>query len=137
MKKELIAGTLIVIGLALFIIDTIARVTSYEHLFDQPIFSEQTSSIIGWFLTLDTIFLIFLIAWRIYKQDASIERLRKHFSVRATIPGHFIYALTPIGMGVGLMAITGNYVWGSLLAGLSFPAALIFMYLELKQTDTL
>jgi hypothetical protein len=134
MKRELIVGTIILMLLALFLIDSFALVARYEPIFDAPLFSRQIDQFIGWFATLDTIFLIALIAWRAHKKEPSIERLIQRFTIKATIPGYFIFALSPIGVGIVLIAITGQLSWGTGIAALSFPALLLFLYLELRKS---
>ena len=132
-KKELIIGAVVVAIVMQFLITSL--VTIEQH--SQPIVTGgNVANIIGWILTAMTIGYIALGVLLIVKAPASIESLNKKYTIKAAIPGYFLFALLPYIYGLLLIQFTRLSTWGFYLACTSIPTVFLFLVLLLRRNGS-
>jgi uncharacterized membrane protein YdcZ (DUF606 family) len=132
-KKELIIGAVVVVLVAQSLIGGITTIMKYS----QPVIADDNvASIFAWILTAMTVGYTVLGAVLILKAPKSVENLSKKYTIKATIPGYFLFALLPYAYGLALIELTRLSTWGFYLACASIPAVLLFLVLLLRRKDS-
>ena len=135
-KKEIIAGAVIVGIIALWFMSAANDTITITRGTSSPVVSDATAaSIIGWIATLYAIGSVALGVWGITRASGLLENLNRRYTIRVTIPGYFLLAFFPGTLGLGLVAVTGQTVWGMWLALLSLPSVLVLLVFTLKKSD--
>ena len=126
-KKEVIAGAVIVILFSLWLINV--GMTSTEIGFSPVLaLSASLNNFISWLITIFAVFGVGSGLWIISQSDKpAIKKWIERFTIRATVPTYFLYALIPLIMGLLLILVLGQTAWGSGLAYLSIPSVLVFL----------
>lgn len=132
-KKEVIAGAVIVIMFSLWLINV--GMTSTELGFSPVLaLSASLNKFISWLITIFAALGVGSGLWTISQSDKpAIQKWIERFTVRATIPAYFLYALIPLVMGLLLILLFGQTTWGAGLACLSVPSVLVFLLYGLRK----
>jgi len=126
-KKEVIVGAIIVIITSLWIINLGMSTTGIEV---PPFvsFSAQVNNLISWLATLGTVLGVAAGLLLISQSDKpAMKKWIDRYTLKATIPGYFLYALIPLIMGLLLILVLRQTAWGVSLACLSVPSTLVLL----------
>lgn len=126
-KKEIIVGAIIVVMFSLWLINVGMDSTDIGF---SPVLAVSASqnNFISWLITIFAVFGIGGGLWIISQSDKpAIQKWIERFTIRATIPTYFLYALIPLIMGLLLILVLGQTAWGFGLACLSIPSVVVFV----------
>ena len=132
-KREIIAGAVFLIITSLWLVDAGMNVAGSQSL---PLLSlsAQTNSVIGWFATITAIGAIVGELWFIAQTPKTSSKVFERYTIHATIPSYFFFALSPVIMGL-VVLFTGQTNWGIGITCLSVPSILIFLALALRKNE--
>jgi len=132
-KKEVIVGAVIVIMFSLWLINV--GITSKEIGFSPLLaLSAPLNKFLSWLITIFAVFGVSSGLWIISQSDKpAIQKWIERFTIKATVPSYFLYALIPLIMGLLLILMLGQTVWGLGLACLSIPSVLVFLIYGLRK----
>jgi hypothetical protein len=132
-RKELVAGA--VFALLLIIccsLITFDGLTASLRVSPPPVTSVSIARIIAWAITGYSALVMVILIIIAAKGGAYKNSIDQRFTARFTIPGHFVFALVPIAMGLALGLFTGYIIWGIFLACSSVPMLIVFFVIALK-----
>ena len=134
-KKEVIVGAVIVIIISLWLINVGMSTPEIASL---PLLSLSVflANLISWLLTIVAVAGVtggLLLISQSHKPE--IKKWIDRYTVRATIPAYFIYALVPLIMGLLVFVVLGQTSWGLGLACLGVPSTLVFLLFGLSKKN--
>ena len=132
-KKEIIVGAVMLIITSLFLVDVGTNIVRSESLSFLSL-SASTSNFIGWVATICAIGTIVSGLWIITKTSKTADKVFERYTIRATIPGYFLFALAPVILGL-LVLLTGQTNWGVGITCLGVPLFLMFVVFALRQNE--
>jgi H+/Cl- antiporter ClcA len=136
-KTSLIAGAIILLLFACFLTELVVSVAGNARAFQPPIISDPSSwNLLGLLAVLVIVSIVALTAWLIMRGNETAQRLNEKLTIRANIPGYFLVALLPIGLGLGIMVVTYRMEMGCFVSLLSIPSILIFLLIALRQSNS-
>ena len=132
-KREIIAGAVILTITSLWLVEVGLNMAGSEAL---PFLSlsAPTNKVIGWFATIWAIGAVVSGLWFITKKSETLGKVFERYTIRATIPGYFLFALSPVILGL-LVLFTGQTSWGVGISCLSVPSVLAFLFFALRQNE--
>ena len=132
-KKEIIIGAVIAIIFSLWLIN-VGMNASETGSSPWLSLSAPLNNFVSWLITIFALLGLGSGLWIISRSDRpGIKKWIERYTVRATIPGYFIYVFVPLIMGLVLILILGQTTWGIGLACVSVPAALVFLIYGLRK----
>jgi hypothetical protein len=94
------------------------------------------NNLIGWLATIWAIGAVIGGLWFISQmRKPAIKSWIERYTIRIAIPFYFVFALSPVVIGILLMVLLGQTNWGLGLACLSVPSSLVFLLFALKQNN--
>jgi hypothetical protein len=113
----------------------VAVTVSHEPSLTPPIQPDTTlAQVVGWGITLYIVAFLAFVMWLVQKpEDRFLAELNRRYTIRATIPGYFIFAVVPSIFGMILIGLTGQANWGLWLACLSVPSVILLAVLTLRK----
>ena len=134
-KKEVIVGAIIVIIISLWLTN-VGMMTTETNIAPLLSLSASQNNVISWVATLGAIFSVASGLWLISQSDKpAIKKWIERYTLRASIPGYFLYALIPMIAGFLLLFLLGQTTWGFGLACTSVPLTIIFLIFGLRKKD--
>ncbi len=132
-KREIIAGAVILIITSLWLVDSSINIAGSQSL-PLLVVSPILKNVIGWLATVCAIAAVVSGLWVITQTNKTPGKLVERYTIRATIPGYFLFALSPVIMGL-VIIFMGQTNWGVGITCLSAPSILIFLVFVLKQNE--
>ena len=132
-KREIIAGAVILTITSLWLVEVGLNMAGSAAL---PFLSlsAPTNNVVGWFATIWAISAVVSGLWLITQKSETLGKVFERYTIRATIPGYFLFALSPVILGL-LVLFTGQTSWGVGITCLSVPSILAFLVFALRQNE--
>jgi hypothetical protein len=131
-RKELVLGAVVVAMFVWSFIDSLLNLIQNPVYLAAPTLPGATATAMGWTCTLWAIGAIAIGAWLVVKGPSQVRGLAERLTIKAIIPGYYVFALVPLCMGAALIAAAHLTTWGWWLSCLSLPSVLLFLVLLLR-----
>jgi hypothetical protein len=129
---ELIVGTVIVMLVACVLLNATATIVRNQQYLPQAITDPPIGNLINIVATLYAVGAVVFGAWLIARPNAKFEKLNQRLTIKGVLPGYFLIALVPVGMGLAIIVLTRQIAWGFWLACSSLVASLLFLIVALR-----
>ena len=127
---------MIVMLVACVLLNATMTVIRNQQYLPQMITDPTVGNVINLLVTFYAIGAVVFGVWLIAKPNAQFEKLNQRFTIKGILPGYFLLALFPVGMGLVIIGLTRQTTWGSWLACSSLPVAMLFLAVALRKNNS-
>jgi hypothetical protein len=135
LKKQLMIGAILMVILICFLIEMLTTIVERKQILP-PGLSGNAAFLIAIFIIIYTMGLLAFGVWVSLSRSTKLENWNKRYTLIATIPAYFGFALLPVFFGLILVALTDQTTRSFWLSCLSFPTVLIFLLIEIRKLQS-